>query len=134
MKHLMNKNGQYNKHVQILIDGLEGPNYYDYVDLFNSIINDYLENWDDLCYYPNNDDALQIAIDNANGELTYLFSFIQDSGYDRYADFVNPAYLTTMDYQELRALYLNEVLTPEHYEAVCNAIEEIQDELEDLTN
>ncbi len=134
MKHLINKQGQYNKHAQILIDGLEGPDYYEYVELFNSVINGYLENWDNLCYYPNDDYALQLAIDNANGELTYLFSFIQNSEYDRNADFVNPAYLTTMDYAELRALYLNEVLTPEHYEAVCSALEEIQDELEDLAN
>lgn len=107
MKHLMNKNGQYNKHVQMLIDGLNSEYYETYIGLFNGAINRYLD-------YEDNSD---------------LYWVLDDSGY-----YFKNYWEETIDYEDLRDYYLEELtyVESDYGTAICSAINNIKDELIEL--
>ena len=105
----MSKNGQYNRYVQMLIDGLNSEYYETYIGLFNGAINRYLD-------YEDNSD---------------LYWVLDDSGY-----YFKNYWEETIDYEDLRDYYLEELIYVEsNYEtAICSAINNIKEELIELND
>jgi hypothetical protein len=118
---------------QILINGLNSEDYEEYVDLINKSLNKYLDNWDKLCWHPNDEDTLWMIMEYNSGNLRHFLSYVQDfSKYDRDADFVNPAYLETKSYRKLRDLYLGHLFTDGYENILPQLLEDIADELVEM--
>lgn len=133
MKNLINKNGSYNRYVQILVDGLQGPNYEEYVELLSSALNNYLDDWDDLCWHPNNDDTLWMMLESGNSSITDFLHYASMRNYDRNKDYIKLSSLETKYSDEVRDFYLLEIADPQHHKIICDAITEIQCELLELS-
>ena len=90
MKNLRKINGELNKLVKILIDGLNSSNYYDYVDFLVLSLCPELDNWDDLCWYPNDDETLWMIFEESSCSIKDSIRYFMNSDYDCYAPFIHP--------------------------------------------
>ena len=132
---LRDKSGRLNKYVQMLLDGLQGENSYHYVDLLANNLNSELDNWDDYCYYPNDEETLWMIFEESSCSIKDSIRYFMTSEYDWDAPFIHVSDLTTVEYDELRDLYV-EMLTeldPYYKSALEIIIDSIKDELIDLS-
>jgi hypothetical protein len=120
-----------NNTLEILIERLNGPNYRDYVDLLVSNISPKLENWEELCWYPNNDETINMIIEHYSYSIRETIESFSDARYDINADFIHPLELTTIYYSDLRDIYINEFMALESYtlEFFLEVLSDIEDEL-----
>lgn len=132
---LKNRNGKLNKYVQMLLDGLQGENSYHYVDLLANSLNSELDNWDDYCYYPNNDETIWMILEESSNSIIDSIRYFMTSEYDWDAPFIHVSDLATVEYDELGDLYI-EMLTeldPYYKSALEITIDSIKDELIELS-
>jgi hypothetical protein len=136
MKSFRTLNGTVNKYVQILLNGLQGPNYCDYVDLLTDSLHSELDDWDQYCWYPNEDETIWMILKESGNSVKDSIRYFMNSDYDCYAPFIHISDLSTMEYSELSDLYV-QMLTEldSHYEKILmSVLTEIKDELEELSD
>lgn len=134
MKSFRNLNGSVNEYVQILLDGLQSPNYRDYLDLIVMEVSSELYHWDELCWFPNDEEALESMFNICNCNLDEFTQRITSSNYDYYGDFVNLSTFETITGNELCNLYLEELRDPQNEELLCNIITSYKKKLEELSD
>lgn len=134
MKSFRNLNGSVNEYVQILLDGLQSPNYRDYLDLIVMEVSSELYHWDELCWLPNDEEALESMFNICNCNLDEFTQRITSSNYDYHGDFVNLNTFETITYNELCNLYLEELRDPQNEELLCNIITSYKKKLEELSD
>ena len=120
--------------LETLIEGLEGQDFRAYVDLLVSNMNPKLDNWEEYCFWPNDDEHLRMIIDNTYEDMTHIISYFVDANYDVDADFIHPSDLTTIYYSDLREIYINLFTNLEEYgiEFFLEILEDIEDEIIEL--
>ena len=121
--------------LKILIEGLEGLNYRAYVDLLVSNMNSKLDNWEDYCFWPNDDETINMIIEHSPYCMREILDSFVDARYDIYADFIHPLNLTTIYYSDLRDIYINLFTNLEEYgiEFFLEILEDIEDEIIELS-
>lgn len=136
MKSFRNLNGSVNKYVQMLLDGLQGPNSYHYVDLLANSLCSELDNWDQYCWYPNEDETIWMILEESVNSVKESIDYFIRANYDCDAAFIHISDLSTMDHDELRDLYV-QMLTEldSYYEKVLmSVLTKIKDELKELAD
>lgn len=120
-----------NNTLEILIERLNGPKYRDYVDLLVSNMSPKLDNWEEFCWYPNDDETIKMIIENSPYSIREVIENFSDARYDIYADFIHPLELTTIYYSDLRDIYINLFMALESYdlEFFLEILSDIEDEL-----
>ena len=120
-----------NNTLEILIERLNGPKYRDYVDLLVSNMSPKLDNWEEFCWYPNDDETIKMIIEQSPYSMREILSDFSDARYDIYADFIHPLELTTIYYSDLRDIYINLFMALESYdlEFFLEILSDIEDEL-----
>ena len=120
-----------NNTLEILIEGLNGPKYRDYVDLLVSNMSPKLDNWEEFCWYPNDDETIKMIIEQSPYSIREVIENFSDARYDIYADFIHPLELTTIYYSDLRDIYINLFMALESYdlEFFLEILSDIEDEL-----
>ena len=132
---LVNKDGSRSKYVQMLIDGLNSTNFREYIDLIVVSLSSELNHWDNLCWYPNDEEALESIYNICYCSYKDFARRIKDSDYNPYDDFVSLDTFETKTYSELRELYLEilEGLSSDYeYELEC-VLKDTKDELIELS-
>ena len=120
-----------NNTLEILIERLNGPKYRDYVDLLVSNMSPKLDNWEEFCWYPNDDETIKMIIEQSPYSIRDVIENFSDARYDIYADFIHPLELTTIYYSDLRDIYINLFMALESYdlEFFLEILSDIEDEL-----
>ena len=123
---------------QQLLHGLKGAEYEKYVDLvnenLNSVLEDFCEDYDvyGLQWKPNDYDAIaEFLSRNAYEDPMGTISYIKSVNYNECAYFVEYNGLRTMDYEELRDLYVKELFSDYYADILTELVllEEVSFEL-----
>jgi hypothetical protein len=123
---------------QQLLNGLTSEDFGKYVDLvnenLNSVLEDFCEDYDvyGLQWIPNDYDAIaEFLSRNAYEDPMGTISYIKSVNYNECADFVEYNGLRTMDYEELRDLYVKELFSDYYADILTELLqlEEVSSEL-----
>lgn len=115
-----------------LLNGLKGRDFRKYVDLVRESLNNYLDNYNELCWFPNNEESLRMIMEGLGWTAYDLLSF--SAHYNFKDNFVRVnvyGNLESISYVGLADLYVKELFSGD-YALLIQVVNDKADELEEL--
>ncbi len=115
-----------NTTIQNLYDGLQSTDFRRYVNAINDALRSILDNYDELCWYPNDEESIEMIMEGLNWSAYDLLSFSAHYNFkDNFVRVNAYGYLETISYSGLADLYEELLFDVDYLDLVEELLEEI---------